>query len=275
MHHSLYLALLLTNLCLVGGAMALELEPNAPNLASNRQPNFSSMVQFRRYLPIQDVNGKTLSHYLADGCSATKVGNFKFITAAHCVMSFIQIYPGERHVLRSSRGDLQITIKSFDSHPNFQRYSEKDYTFTENFDYDIAVVTINQSTPRVPIAKVAYGTPSIGQDIYVGGYGKNSSGEGRLTMDIRKVDRVENNTFSFKSHIRGKFRSALTNGDSGGGVYINYNGQQYVIGVNSSLSIDKFLFWNLKQNNVNRTQSNFCGFNREDIYEWIAKELRN
>lgn len=261
-------------LCLVQAGLAHAFEV-APLVREPRRARaFSASVQFRRYVLSDKITGPGKLSFF-DGCSAVKISAYQFLTAAHCMTAFLSIYPGERQFLRSFAGDQRITIKLFENHPNFFKTSAIDHSFNENLDYDLAIVTVKEPTPKVSTVRLSLNRIGRGQTIYVGGYGfnANTQREGQLETDVRQVSGVQGHLFSFMSHQGGKFRSTIASGDSGGPVYAFNGSELVVVGINSNIVIYDHNWWQRKPAHT-KTRSNFCGFSEPHIAAWLRANLR-
>jgi len=198
---------------------------------------FPSTVQFRRELIPQNIYGKVGMPDLYDGCTAVKISEQKFLTAGHCQPVFMKIYANEDLVLRSQFGEEKISSRhaKFVQHPKYLRFDKKSSTYETDTDFDLAIVHIRERTPQIPVARLAVGKIERGLSVFVGGYGTNtlSGSEGELDMDVRRIDSLTKHIFCFRSDVRGTFRSAINNGDSGGPVYVDIEGEVFVVGINS------------------------------------------
>lgn len=245
---------------------------------SDSKKLFASSVQFRRSIKIHELDSQSLNPYLLGGCSAAKISERKFLTAAHCAESFIKAHDDEILILRSSSGDRIVTFAGFKIHPNFYKHDPKNNSIEHDYNFDVGIVTLKESTPEIPIARLAIGEIRKGQEIYVGGYGHNtiSGNEGILNMDTRKVDRIDENCFLFDSKIKGKFRSSLSHGDSGGPAYAMIQNHMYIIGVNSYVEIgEKKPVFDFIGKPVPTRYSSITNLSDPKVLGWIKSNFRN
>ena len=127
------------------------------------------------------INGKT-------HCTAGKVGENLFITAAHCVTQagFRQgVYygqkisdafaPGAVLTLQDIKGhSTQATVVATHPHPAFHWA----FRNIDNWGADVALFSVKEKTPQLAIAQVEFSKMPNGQQITIGGFGCQ---EGSLT----------------------------------------------------------------------------------------------
>ena len=146
------------------------------------------------------INGKT-------HCTAGKVGENLFITAAHCVTQagfrqgvyFGQMIsdafaPGAVLTLQDIKGiSTQATVVATHPHPAFH------WTFRniDNWGADVALFSVKEKTPQLAIAQIEFSKMPNGQQITIGGFGcqegsltdEGSEHEVRIDEQQRIIDR--------------------------------------------------------------------------------------
>jgi hypothetical protein len=155
----------------------------------------------------------------ASQCTAVKVQEQSYLTAAHCVLS------EDKHVL----GAISLSQDPFMSEDDYgtfvkpQRiYVSRDFVGCSNslnpiwiFDcMDLALIELVDTTNEIPVAELAPFTLKRGANIVAGGYGSTTFHEYILTQpfkdypthlryDERRVDKVKKQTFTLRSKRSG------------------------------------------------------------------------
>jgi secreted trypsin-like serine protease len=172
-------------------------------------------------------------------CSATMISSKQGITAAHCfadffvASAFIEI------------GVRKILVNRFTIHPKVE--TRGNLTFN-----DIAIFELDEDSPFAPTQIGAGLSVSVGDTMYIYGYGETSEGPvsaGTLRGGKMIVSEVDEN------FIRARFIEGTQNscrGDSGGPAFLDVEGRLQQVGVISSGTLedcsigDETIFINLQ-----------------------------
>lgn len=156
-------------------------------------------------------------------CTGVAINKDTVLTAAHCL-------EGEILKIRISNGSTYnakgsfFEVESFDLHPDYDRHNS-------NYKSDLAKIKLKESLPPgtnfYPIIKK---DNELNGKILRLGFGSRGDKNVRtlVTPVVRQVRKMEkvlelNDTYSYS-------------GDSGGPVFMQYNGQMYLIAIHSTLS---------------------------------------
>ena len=152
-------------------------------------------------------------------CTATLVGKYTVITAAHCVI------PGRDHFFLAE--NRYWTAKSVVRHPEYSSLAA---------DNDIALVRLLEAPPVQPAA-ISSKAPTVGQSLTLYGYGATSS-DGNGSGTKRKAL----NTVAYVTPTRivisgsGGQVGNMCFGDSGGPTFAVIDGHEVQVGVHSTIA---------------------------------------
>lgn len=205
-------------------------------------------------------------------CTAAKVGEFLYITAAHCVdgmtleeeltlHSGVSLYKEKN--LKQKR--FKVFIQKIWIHPDYKDEEGPDVAFLQ------LKATAKNKTPFA-IAKIDNRTLKVGDEVMMAGYGKVSEMEfdssKNLNFALNKVERITNYEYILKgtnylTPMPGE-PAALDHGDSGGALYLASDSSNLtIVGVNSS----RFFWLDSHITRLDRKASN-------KISDWIFKILK-
>ena len=217
-------------------------------------------------------------------CTGAKINNNLFLLAAHCLAKdspFSVVNPGDQlEILYYSSGNklnsIKVTIKNISISPSFisaiSESNSSNQAVARPKVIDHAYIEIEESTPSIPKGEVLLESFSKDAQIFVGGFGCQSS-----TDNIAQRFRTKKNlsyTFSSKSiekvsslkmtlsenDFNSSQKSYACFGDSGGPATIIYQNRSYIIGVNSYLDSKNKL-----------TLSLFLGSEAKKFYQLLNK----
>lgn len=228
--------------------------------------------------------------YINNNCTATKIGDQFFLTAAHCVYDYQNglirdaYFIGSHLTIQTHYGvDKVLTIVKSFPHYSFVSWVEeklKQKRPTHNAaleSYDIALIKVEESTPSIPVADISSDKIKTNKSVFIGGYGcENGKWKRPETPNLKiavtkTVDQVKydysgrnlNQAFYYNFYTKGlllDFKTAsLCPGDSGGGVFLNGK----VIGVNS-----QYIFKDRSGISLVNLHTRL-----DDIQDWILKTL--
>jgi hypothetical protein len=227
-------------------------------------------------------------------CSATKIAEKRFLTAAHCLAdtstgTLASAFATGRKIEVSNaviprQSDFVILhVERADMHPDFVQVLERFHSYKEKIinEYrnqyegadleqrirrieadnhitgrypDLAVVTVRESTPGIPIADIDFAPLTAEESVHLVGYGCEisqyelpASEHGRRRWGETRVIRIDPvNFYTFAHRIRPGSPS-LCPGDSGGpvmrtGKVVGVNGTAYglngKLGARSNMSVN-------------------------------------
>jgi secreted trypsin-like serine protease len=228
---------------------------------------------------------------ILDNCTASKIGKRAFITAAHCVIDDSEIL---KHVYRKGTQmrvqthysvSYTVTINETYTHQSYVKGRKeikkaKLSSWIANLEtYDVAIITVKEETPQIPIAAIARDELRSGERIIIGGYGSeegrngptNRSGRYQFhrsvaheistmsiyTTGLLKSSERDQFVFATKGKAIDKEAASLAPGDSGGPVYREADGT--LVGINSSATY--FYMDNFSSTNIH--------VRLDTIREWI------
>lgn len=155
---------------------------------------------------------------VGEQCSATVVGKYAILTAAHCV---------ERSkVIQVIQHDWLHMVASCETHDKW-----------DGFDFDIALCKTEFYVPVHPASlRLAY--PRLGQQVILSGFGctnllRTGGNNGIFSVGVSTVSELPGDTNFFQTYQE----AAVCSGDSGGAAYLMMDDpgseDHYIIGVNS------------------------------------------
>lgn len=227
-------------------------------------------------------------------CSATKIAARRFLTAAHCVADtrtgmVANVFATGRVIQVSNavipeQGDFAfLHVERADMHPDFVQVLERFHTYKEGIinEYrehhkgadleqrirkietdnhitgrypDLAVVTVRESTPGIPIADIDFSPLADEETVHLVGYGCETgrneppvSKHGRRRWGETKVIRIDPVNFYTFAHQMRPGAPSLCPGDSGGpvmraGKVVGVHGTAYGLtgksGARSNMSVN-------------------------------------
>ncbi len=199
------------------------------------------------------VAGQFPSTVALPSCTASKVGDYQFLTAAHCVLSRSGLTGSyvagatlriQRGVSLGDQADTRdLVVARTMVHPRYlarvrNAPADEPEDRCKAEAIDLAIIEVETSSDDIPVATIDQETLTQGTDIIVGGYGCEmrpltgpqpdgsfiTSGEAqRLKLASTQVSYVREATFHFRNldGFLDDQQLALCNGDSGGPVYRN------------------------------------------------------
>jgi hypothetical protein len=227
-------------------------------------------------------------------CSATKIAARQFLTAAHCVADFstgtISDNLAEGQPIRVSnavtptQGDfVHLHVKQASLHPDFEQTLKRFHAYKETIinEYrkhhegvelerrirrieadnhiearnpDLAVVSVDELTPRIPIASIDFAPLKAGESVHLVGFGCEvgpdalaESKYGRRHWGETRVIRIDAVNFYTFAHKMRSGAPSICPGDSGGpvmraGKIVGVHGTAYGLsenlGANSNMSVN-------------------------------------
>jgi hypothetical protein len=221
-------------------------------------------------------------------CTAVKVGNNHFLTAAHCVA--MGLPPGSKVSLRLRLGDpinfiVETTVTALYVHPRLKnlRLDRKHANVPDLAIFEVA------SSNKIPAMPVCLHPLTAGTVIYVGGFGNKGPGVVNFqyyTGAYKKISSFENT--DMKVGLRDADETNISMGspgDSGGPALVISGNKTSVIGINSSGSHLPDIFrmdkdtGKILRSSVDNPTLNIVrlGYNTEndsyDVVSWLKSHL--
>ena len=125
--------------------------------------------------------------YINSKCTGSKISEFKFLIAAHCVLNKqtarhkSNLLEGLSINLVNSTATLKRTIKNVSVHPSYIRELKRRILNEESRKaisfkaFDIAIIEIREKSASIPIAQINYDTVEIGEEVILTGFGCEDS----------------------------------------------------------------------------------------------------
>ncbi len=195
-------------------------------------------------------------------CTATKISEYLFITAAHCIVNsnneLRKTYTTNLNLNTHFAETYNVKIESIRIHPSYTTELKKRikyglYTSGVSLSsYDVGVIRVNSKTPKIKIAKLYFEFIDLKKNVYILGFGCEKStkekreGKGRLKYNLNRTvgyNKITKNiheldakkAFVFNIFTNGnqfdRSSASLCHGDSGGGLFLKET--QSLIGINS------------------------------------------
>lgn len=188
-------------------------------------------------------------------CTATKIGEYHFLTAAHCLADVsaasltITATSARRSLLFRSK---TLRIDSIALHPSYETYCHLDCedgrepAYYQQQAADAAIVIVRSATPEIPVATVQTSSIPVGTIAIVTGYGCHSRNEDGMRHDLQMANAqiIQRSTpylvtAGLLYDRAASARASLCLGDSGGPLYVRDASDEYVVvGVNSYVVYD-------------------------------------
>lgn len=207
------------------------------------------------------LTGEYVSTVYFQRCTAAKIGDRHFLTAAHCLFKkesgrpAYDMVPGSKANLlvgisREQGKLIPVTIASVAMYPGFEldqldkAYAKLDGKAPAVINevtptlIDLAVIAVNEETPELPPVGFDEQALPNGTNVAVGGFGCEKEGEEATTETMRlkyanvPTDLAKGTLVSWRADSAQGYRSTC-HGDSGGPVYRTVNGEKRIVGVNS------------------------------------------
>jgi hypothetical protein len=204
--------------------------------------------------------------YIKGSCTATKIAKRAFLLAAHCVINFKNAeikhkYNGTGKIKIETHYGASYKLKvigAFAHESYVSKFKDKMGSNSSKFvtglnAFDIAVVTVNEDSPKIPVATIGLEYVKEGQSVTIGGYGCEDKvgssfnfykpnykisttvvvGSKEISFDYHHRDNSRVMDFNFLTKGLGmdKSTASICPGDSGGPVY--RRSDNALIGVNS------------------------------------------
>jgi hypothetical protein len=215
---------------------------------------------------------------ILDGCTAAKVGDHQILTAAHCVHdtqkdtvdagyvagATIQVTTAKK-VTPENRAEVSIrlTVVKTEIHPQWLTDCTPGCSVNvlgANVPSDVAVITVEEDTPAIPVATVDLDRVDQGESLAIMGYGcderlgkpydyANRSLKYQTTKALggealahpgsyippgdERFDKLMASYFLTPGQKSDRNEASLCPGDSGGPVYRDDGTQSVVVGVNA------------------------------------------
>lgn len=212
-------------------------------------------------------NEYTSTVSIPGNCTASKIASMTFLLAAHCVTDLNnaaikkKFQSGSVFTVRTHYGvSYNVTVERTYAHDSYITGLQKRIALnisrsaTGIETYDIAVFTVKEKTPKIPVAQVGLERVMMGEKVVIGGWGCEEKVGGvydytnkshykiaetevvdhkTITQDYHKLDNSQINKFNFltKGMLLDDETASLCPGDSGGPAYRESDGA--VVGVNS------------------------------------------
>jgi alpha-tubulin suppressor-like RCC1 family protein len=205
-------------------------------------------------IPLESEYAATV--YWSFGCTATKIGQVQFLLADHCVVDdqgalrpWAQ--PGQPFVITSDNDQRRFRTLTITQTrlPNPFYLSS---SLLRPFAPDVAVISVAEQTPDIPVAVVDATTVNPGEPVVKTGYGcDNVTHSGPTPFRVHSAQALDSNVVlqvhpeaaaSFPSYVTtarvdtDPDAASLCFGDSGGPLYRDVTPELLVVGVNSTAS---------------------------------------
>jgi hypothetical protein len=182
------------------------------------------------------------------GCSAVKIGAYRYLLAGHCVnyTGFNQtvnvgdtvtiIYRVMNENKKSDKKEVRVTVSNVRAHATYIKMIQEGTKRTAT-TYDLATIDIKESVRDVPSISIFNAAPKKGQIVYLTGYGcerYNADPTFNFKIAKKRINRIEPPIFVVSSEDEnGITGSGGCVGDSGSASYVKVNGVAKLIGINS------------------------------------------
>lgn len=264
----------LSAICLLA-ACSSESQPNGEGVSASEAPLVNGHVASESEYPatVALIHDNVF-------CTAVKVGERHFLTAAHCMSNPQNITQISVTTDNNTQNFINLSVASVNNHPQYLNCSScaGDNSMSDfGLKPDVSLIIVNEATPQIATAVIDPTPVAVGSSVTLTGYGcehvepappnrfkvGDSTTISPLDLDSAATIPLGYNTTYGPAKVAGS--PALCPGDSGGPLY--RTGTNQVIGINALVS-------GTDAGEVGNWFTRLDSQSRYNVYSWLASLLQ-